>query len=362
MVGNPIEGFALNRSDFSSVGEGLLRPECILAEKNGSLWAADARGGVVRIDPDGSQELITQSRDSDIFSSSDEATRFVDGTLPNGLAFASNGDILISNFGTDCLERMTRAGDTTVMFDEVEGEPIGKVNFVCRDSRDRVWITVSTMIHDWTTAIRPGLFDGRVLLYEAGKDVRIVADDVQFSNECKLDAREEFLYVVQTTGRNVARYHIRADGSLGDKEIFGPTDHGRMIDGIAFDLFGNLWGTYVFTDGIFAITPDGEQQMIFDDSTEAEVARLDAAFQSSEVTSELLLSFGGAVANWCASLTFGGPDLRTVYVGSLRSTTIPYFRSPVAGLPLVHWEESLSVDSQRTSERARTGGEQLDEQ
>ena len=38
-----------------------------------------------------------------------------------------------------------------------------------------------------------------------------------------------------------------------------------------------------------------------------------------------------------ASVTFGGPDLRTVYVGSLRGTRIPYFRSPVAGLPMVHW-------------------------
>ena len=26
-----------------------------------------------------------------------------------------------------------------------------------------------------------------------------------------------------------------------------------------------------------------------------------------------------------------------VYVGSLLGTTIPYFRSPVAGLPMVHW-------------------------
>jgi len=26
-----------------------------------------------------------------------------------------------------------------------------------------------------------------------------------------------------------------------------------------------------------------------------------------------------------------------VYLGSLRGTTIPYFRSPVAGLPMVHW-------------------------
>ena len=85
MAGNPIDGFSVSKDDFSFVGEGLLRPECILAEKNGSLWAADARGGVVRIDPQGSQELITQSRDTDMFSSSDETTRFVDGTLPNGL-------------------------------------------------------------------------------------------------------------------------------------------------------------------------------------------------------------------------------------------------------------------------------------
>ena len=34
----------------------------------------------------------------------------------------------------------------------------------------------------------------------------------------------------------------------------------------------------------------------------------------------------------------GGNDLRTVYLGSLRGTTIPSFRSPVAGLPMVHWK------------------------
>ena len=38
-----------------------------------------------------------------------------------------------------------------------------------------------------------------------------------------------------------------------------------------------------------------------------------------------------------ASITFGGPDLRTVYLGSLLGTTIPYFKSPVPGLPMVHW-------------------------
>lgn len=342
MSNNPIDGFTVSKEDFKFIGEGLQRPECILAEKNGDLWSADARGGVVRIKPDGSQEIITQSHDANAFESSgDEANKFVDGTLPNGLAFADNGDILISNFGTDCLERMTRTGETEVMFDTVDGEPIGKVNFVARDSKNRIWITVSTMLHDWPKAISPNIIDGRILLYEEGVGVRIVADDVHFSNECKLDANEEWLYVVQTCGRNIARYKIGDDGSLSGKEIYGPTDHGRLIDGIAFDAYGNLWGTHVMNDGIFAIKPDGDLHIIFDDSNPAEVKRMDDAFQKEEVTAELLMEMGGEIATWCASVTFGGPDLKTVYVGSLRATNIPYFTSPVAGLPMVHWNETF---------------------
>ena len=96
MSDNPIDGFRLSKEDFSFIGEGLQRPECILAEKNGTLWSADARGGVVKISPNGSQQIITQSHNADAFgTSTDDSNKFVDGTLPNGLAFASNGDILI---------------------------------------------------------------------------------------------------------------------------------------------------------------------------------------------------------------------------------------------------------------------------
>ena len=341
MANNPIDNFRVTENDFHFLGKDLQRPECILAEKNGTLWAADARGGVVKIGVDGKQEIITQSHnDQDFISTNDDAKKFVDGTLPNGLAFLPNGDVLISNFGTDCLERMTRTGETTILFDTVEGESIGKVNFVARDSRDRIWITVSTMMHDWPKAIRKNVCDGRILLYEEGKPVRIVADEIHFANECKLDENEEYLYVVQTCGRNIIRFRIDHDGSLINKEIYGPRDHGRFIDGIAFDSFGNLWGTYVMSDGIFAIKPNGDIQVIFDDSNPDEVRLIDDAFQAGKIDANLLLRCGGKIATWCASITFGGSDLTTVYVGSLRATNIPYFNSPVAGLPMIHWNES----------------------
>jgi len=338
MTKNPIENFTVSREDFRYIGQDLQRPECILAEKDGTLWSADARGGVVRIAPDGTQNIITQSHSGTFEKVDDAAQKFTGGTLPNGLAFADNGDIWISNFGTNCLERMQRNGDTAIVLDSVDGEAIGKVNFIARDSRNRIWITISTMIPDWSNAMCKNVVDGRVLLYEPGKGVRIVADRLHFTNECKLDAREEYLYVVQTCGRNVVRFRIGANGDLSAREVFGPTDHGRFIDGIAFDEYGNLWGTYIMNDGIFAITPDGDRRMLFDDSSAAEVAKIDTAFQTgSPVSMDLLLECGGTIAPWCASVTFGGADLRTVYVGSLRGTTIPCFTAPVAGLPMVHW-------------------------
>jgi len=41
-----------------------------------------------------------------------------------------------------------------------------------------------------------------------------------------------------------------------------------------------------------------------------------------------------------ASVTFGGPDLRTVYLRSLMRSRLPAFCSPVPGLPLTHWHAS----------------------
>ena len=54
-MSNPLDGFTVTAQDLWYVGEGLQRPECILAEPDGSLWSADARGGVVHIRPDGTR-------------------------------------------------------------------------------------------------------------------------------------------------------------------------------------------------------------------------------------------------------------------------------------------------------------------
>jgi sugar lactone lactonase YvrE len=335
---NPLRGFQVELDQIGYLGKGLQRPECILAEGDGTLWSADARGGVVRIDPDGTQRLIAQTAETHFDMSSSPASSLMTGTLPNGLAFAPNGDILISNFGTDRLERMTRSGETKVVLDNIDGRPLGKVNFVLRDRQNRIWLTISTRVNPWSEALKSTLTDGYiVLLDEFG--ARIVADNFMFTNEIRFDAREEWLYVAETTGKRVTRLRVLPDGSLVDREIYGPTNLGPgVIDGIAFDAFGNLWATMIFADRLIAITPQGDLLNLLEDGNPRATQRFEEAFATGNpVAFDTLMGCGGSVCTWMASVTFGGPDLSTAYLGSLRGTTIPYFKSPVPGLPMVHW-------------------------
>jgi sugar lactone lactonase YvrE len=332
---NPLRGWQLDPATIRNIGHDLSRPECILAERDGSLWTADARGGVMHIRSDGSQKLVTPALPN---VEDGAAPNLFEGTLPNGLAFARNGDLLIANFGTDTLDVMTRDGKSRVLQDSIDGKPMGKVNFVLRDSKDRLWITISTGVNPWSDAIRKDLADGYIALID-DKGIRVVADGFFFTNEIRLDSKEEWLYVAETCARRVTRLRVMPDGSLRDREVYGPHSLGSgLIDGIAFDAYGNLWATMIFADRLVAITPDGDLLNLFEDGGRETSGRFDAEFDSGKIVSaETMAATGGKIVPWLTSITFGGPDLRTVYLGTLKATTLPCFKSPVTGLPMIHW-------------------------
>jgi sugar lactone lactonase YvrE len=338
-VSNPLHGWRVDRDAITFVGRDLQRPECILAEPDGTLWSADARGGVMRIDPDGTQALLAQVADTRFADSGSVERYTMNGTLPNGLAFDRNGDLLIANFGTDAIERMSRDGASSTLFTHLDGEPLGKTNFVLSDSRGRIWFTVTTRLQPWTRSVNEKAPDGYVgLIDEHG--IRIVADGFVGTNEIRFDEREEWLYVVESNARRISRLRARPDGSLTDREVYGPADLGGIPDGFAFDKAGNLWITLVNADRLIALTPERDVLILLDDGDPAKVDVWDEHFRAGTMTPAILGSARGTLAPMMASVTFGGPDLRTVYLGSLMGTTIPSFRSPVPGLPLPHWRSA----------------------
>lgn len=330
---NPLAGWQVDRTAIHYVGTGLRRPECLLAQRDGTILAADARGGVARIRPDGMQDYIGPCAERETDAGENEFN--VGGSLPNGIALLADGTLLVANIGSGAIEQLAADGQVTTLFDRIDGEPLGLVNFVTTDSRQRVWFTVTTRLDPWHQAANERPADGYIGLID-DQGIRIAADGFVGTNEIRFSVSEEWLYVVESNARHISR--LRLDGEqLADREIYGPADLGGIPDGFAFDVAGNLWITLVSADRLIALTPDGEVLPLLDDGNPAAVTEFDRRFAARTVTPQVMASTRGTIAPLMSSVTFGGPDLRTVYLGSLMGSRIPVFRSPVAGLPLPHW-------------------------
>jgi gluconolactonase len=171
------------------------------------------------------------------------------------------------------------------------------------------------------------------------RGARIVADGICATNEARLDAEERYLYLAETMKARILRFAVRADGSLGDREVFGPDGlgFGGFVDGFSFDADGNLWVTTVVRNGLGVLTRDGDWHVVVEDPREDALARFVERLAAGTATPEDLLAAAGPRLQFPTSVCFAGEDLRMVYVGSLAMSRLASFRSPVAGLPMSHW-------------------------
>jgi sugar lactone lactonase YvrE len=317
----PIEEFQLDLSQLTYTGHDLARPESVLARPDGTLWTSDGHGGVTRIDPDGSQQFLGGL-----------------GGEPNGLAMLADGSLLIANIAGGAVQRLYPDGHSENYLTEVDGVRLTTPNFVFRDSRERIWIAVSTREEIWWPAAAAPRPDGFIVLVDE-RGPRIVADGIYFTNEIRLDASEEYLYVAETMARHILRFHVQPDGSLSDREIFGPSSLGTaaFVDGFTFDAGGNIWVTTVLRNGVGIITPAGDYHVVFEDAHLEALASFEEKLKVGEAQPLDMLLAAGSTLQLLTSVTFGGSDLRTVYIGSLGMNRLPTFRSPVPGLPMSHW-------------------------
>lgn len=318
----PIKEFRFDLSDLAYTGQDLVRPESVLAQSDGTLWVSDGRGGITHINPDGSQHFLGGA-----------------GGEPNGLAITADGSILIANIGLGIIQKMHPDGRVEDFLTEVDGVRLTSANYVFIDSKQRVWMGFSTReAHWWPAAAHPRP-DGFIVLLDE-KGARIVADGIYFTNEIRLDAKEEYLYVAETMKGHISRFRVQPDGSLTGKEVFGPDKLGTagFVDGFAFDSEGNIWVTTVLRNGVGIITPDGDYHVVFEDARIDALESFESKLAAGEAQPTDMLMAAGPTLQLVTSVTFGGPDLRTVYVGSLGMNRLPTFRSPVPGLKMSHWK------------------------
>jgi sugar lactone lactonase YvrE len=316
----------LSIDDIQLTGAGLNRPECVLATSGGDLYTADWRGGVSHILQDGTR-------------------RFYGGTLPggrplrpNGIALRRDGTFLLADLGETQggVFVLDRAGSVRPFLIAVEGEELLPTNFVSEDAQGRVWITVSTRKHPRWRDSRPDAATGFIVLADA-KGARIVADGLGYTNEALVSPDGCWLYVNETFGRRLSRFPLHLNGSLGAKEVVTTFGKGTFPDGLTFDCDGHVWITSIVSNRVLRVAPDGSQQVILEDADPAHIERCEVAFLADGLGRTHLDRPAGRVLKNISSLAFGGPDLRTAYLGCLLGDSLARFRAPVAGHPPVHW-------------------------
>jgi sugar lactone lactonase YvrE len=308
------------------VGSGLNRPECVLATARGDLYAADWRGGVAHVRPDGSHVLY--------------ASELPGGRplRPNGVALRRDGSFLLADLGETRggVFALQRDGRLRPFLEEVDGIALPPTNYVGIDATERVWITVSTRKSPRALDYRTDCDGGFIVLADA-RGARIVADGLGYTNEAVTSPDGRWLWVNETFGRRTSRFPIRADGALGPKEVVTTYGHGTFPDGLTFDAEGYAWITSVVSNRVIRIAPDGAQHLVLEDADAAHLERCEEAYLAGTMGRPHLDQVPSRVLRNVSSLAFGGPDLRTAYLGCLLGDSIAYFRAPAAGHPPAHW-------------------------
>ena len=298
---------------FQKIAVGIDRPEDVVVGKDGRVFASDHQCAVAEIFPDGSFKRLGPR-----------------GGAPNGLNMDRQGRVLIANFGiydreAGPLQRFDPAtGAHETLLAEVDGRRLTSANYPVMTGDGCIWCANSTHAETWPQAL-DGRPDGFLFVLRPDGSASIVAEGLKFPNGLTLSADEETLLCAQTTGPDVLAFPILPGGRLGPGERYGPVlgllqEPGKpapdandlgYTDGVGLDAEGNVWVCLPAANKVVAITP-------------------------SKAVVTLIHDPSGEVVNHPTNVTWGGDDLKDLYIGSIRAGYVLKARSPIAGAPLIH--------------------------
>lgn len=300
-------------ASLTKIALGIDRPEDVVVGKDGRVFASDHQCAVAEILPDGSFQRMGPK-----------------GGAPNGVNMDLQGRVLIANFGIydkeeGPLQRFDPVtGKHETLVAEVGGRRLTSANYPVLDRAGNIWCANSTHAETWPQAL-DGRPDGFIFVLRPDGSTQIVAEGLKFPNGLALSADDQTLYCAQTSGADVMAFPILPGGKLGAGKRYGPV-LGKLqqpgqpapdaadlgyTDGVGMDAEGNLWVCLPAANKVVAITPSLEVVTVIHD-------------------------LSGEIVNHPTNITWGGPDLKDLYIGSIRAGYVLKGRSPVAGQPHAH--------------------------
>jgi len=260
---------------------------------------------------------------------------------PNGIALEPGGSFLLAHLGEErgAIVRLFADGRTELVTDEANGQPMPPANFVTRDQQGRVWITVSTRTIPRANDYRRSASTGFIALLENG-ETSIKADGLGYANEIAFAADGKTVCVNETFARRTSAFDIREQGALVNKRTVASYGAGTFPDGVAYDAKGDFWVTSIVSNRVIRISGQRAETVI-EDSDQDHLDWVEAAFVSNALGRPHLDKAASRHLCNISNLAFGGPELKTAYLGSLLDDKIAAFHCPVAGQRLPHWDADL---------------------
>jgi hypothetical protein len=301
----------LHFEDLTAIRRNLERPESVHCLPDGRLAVSHRGRGVSFVAPDG-----------DIETRGPEDAEFI----PNGIAPQRDGSFLIANIGeAGGVWTLTPQGALEPYLMEVDGIALAAANFVMTDDKGRTFITVSTVSRPRFAAYSDKVSDGLIVMIDE-RGPRLLADDICFSNECRLTPDGSGLMISETFPRTVTRADL-GQGGLGKRRTFAQFGRGDFPDGIRFDADGNLWVTCIVANRLWRIAPDGAKTLVLEDCDDAWFDTVESALSEGRMGREHFYETGKSRLGNIASIDFSA-DGRTAYLGSLCGTSILSFPVP----------------------------------
>ena len=230
----------------------------------------------------------------------------------NGLLFDRQGRLMCCEGGERRVTRIDGGGQITVLADQFGGKPFNSPNDLTIDSRGRVYFTDPRYGDKKSVEQRDEngqAIEGVYRIDRIGSVTRIIAHEVDRPNGILVSPGDKYLYVADNVNdgpraeggnRKLWRFDLQEDGSvdLESRHMLFDWETDRGPDGMVLDRDGRIYVAAGFNfpkppvetakkykAGVYVISPEGK-----------------------------LIQFIPVPADMCTNCTFGGDDLKTLFV------------------------------------------------
>jgi gluconolactonase len=299
----------ISADQIDVVGQGALGCEGIVLDRDGNVFGAGNGNRIVyKVDQAG--------RLHELFTLPPAAT-------PSGLTMDRQGNLIVCDSGSHSILRIDQAGKIGVLAQRSTTLPLTTPNFPTFDAEGNLFVSISTSFDSPGQALQAGEFttpmpNGRLVRIRPDGRSDTVATGLRWANGTAIDPKEEAVYVLESTRRDLLRIPLKKDGTFGKVEVFAK-DFPGMPDGMAFAEDGTLFVTVPGTMGptmtilnqILKVERDGSWSVFVQDTTSAKLT-----FPTN-----------------CA---FGGPGGKDLYIANSQGDHFSRVRTSFTGHRLYH--------------------------